>query len=65
LKKVKFSLNMFKARNDAINKTDKRHALVYDTMTKLFLLGISKFPDDIYMRIAYSMYTLRILKSKQ
>ncbi len=55
---------MFKARNDAINKTDKRHALVYDTMTKLFLLGISKFPDDIYMRIAYSMYTLRILKSK-
>lgn len=36
LKKVKFSLNMFKARNDAVNKTDKRHALVYDTLTKLY-----------------------------
>lgn len=50
---------------DLSTKADKRHTLVYDTMSKLFMLGMTKFPHDIFIRIAYSMYTLRILKSKQ
>lgn len=64
LKKVKFSLNMFKAKNEIISKTDKRHTLVFDTMSRLFMLGIGKFPADIFIRIEFAMYTLRILKSK-
>lgn len=39
LKKIKFSLNMFKNRVDSVAKTDKRHALVYDTMSRLYNLG--------------------------
>ncbi|CAD8141052.1 unnamed protein product [Paramecium pentaurelia] len=64
LKKVKFSLNMFKAKNELVSKTDKRHQLIYDTMTRLFILGIGKFPTDVFIRIEYALFTLRILKSK-
>lgn len=33
-------------------------------MARLFLMGIAKFPTDIFVRIEYALYTLRILKSK-
>lgn len=64
LKKVKFSLNMFKAKNEMVSKTDKRHQLVYDTMGRLFLLGMGKFTHDVFIRIEYSQFVLRVLKSK-
>ncbi|CAD8150032.1 unnamed protein product [Paramecium pentaurelia] len=64
LKKVKFSLNMFKAKNELVSKTDKRHQLIYDTMTRLFIMGIGKFPTDVFIRIEYALFTLRVLKSK-
>jgi hypothetical protein len=55
---------MFKAKNELVSKTDKRHQLVYDTMARLFIMGIAKFPADVFVRIEYAMYTLRVLKSK-
>lgn len=61
---MKFSLNMFKAKNEIITKTDKRHSLVFDTMSRLYGMGISKFPSDVFIRIEYALYTLRVLKSK-
>lgn len=33
-------------------------------MARLYVMGIGKFPNDIFVRIEYSIFTLRVLKSK-
>jgi len=44
---------------------DKRYLLCYETIGRLFEIGIANFPTNISLRIYYSVYLMGTMKSKQ
>ncbi|EAS00830.2 PAS domain S-box protein (macronuclear) [Tetrahymena thermophila SB210] len=79
LKKIKFSQNSQKknsgkvlqnkqqASNNIFNqkKQDKRYLFCYEMISKLFEAAIATYPQDVSLRIQYSIFLMKVMKSKQ
>ncbi|EGR29625.1 PAS domain S-box family protein [Ichthyophthirius multifiliis] len=54
-----------KKLNQKIIKQDKRYIFCYEMLSKLYEAAIATYPQDVSLRIAYSVFLMKVLKSKQ